>query len=185
MKKKKKKVIDWKGIEKDYRVGKTSNRQIAEWYDVSEGAIRKRAIAENWSRMMRPGPENAGSFQKLSFTPVEPVVKTPEEARQIVSRGKGLIYRMIDELDATTSKVGELEDMIIEETAGDKDGRRRTGMLRAIDLPARANTIKALALAAKTLVDTLKADVKSPADESAEVVKDGEKSGDDWDRLLN
>lgn len=91
---------------------------------------------------------------------------------------------MLDELGATTSRQGELEDMILEETAGEKDGRRRAGMMRAVDLPNRAKTLKDLMLAAKTAVEVARmerADGTAP-----DVVARAEtKSDDDWGQLLN
>ncbi|ARR57250.1 hypothetical protein GG804_26160 [Sphingomonas histidinilytica] len=58
---------------------------------------------------------------------------------------------MLDELDVITSRRGELEDMIIEATDGDDEEARRDSMMRAVSLPSRANTMKTLALALKTL----------------------------------
>jgi hypothetical protein len=183
MKKKKKKLIDWNGIEKDYRAGKTSIRQIAEWYGVSEGAVRKRAKASNWSRMIRAdGSESIGAFQKLDFVPA---IKKPEDAKTIAREGRGLALRMLSELMATTTQVGELEDLIISECAGDRDGRRRTGMIRAVDLPARANTLKTLGLAIKAFIDAERADIKPAGTEQPGDTPPPEAAGDDWDRLLN
>jgi hypothetical protein len=185
MKKKKKKVIDWKGIEKDHRAGKTSIRQIAEWYGVSEGAIRKRAKASNWSRMIRAdGAADTGTFQKLEFIPT---IRRPEDAKTIKREANGLAVRMLSELMATTTQVDELEDMIISECAGDRDARRRTAMLRAVDLPARANTLKTLGLAVKAFIDAEKADSRTPEETQpgAAAVPAGGAGDDDWDRLLN
>jgi hypothetical protein len=185
MKKKKKKTIDWKGIERDFRAGKVSNVQIAGWYGVTEGAIRKRAKAGNWTRMMRADVDT-GTFRKLSLpAAVGPTVKTPDEAAMIVRRGKGLVYRMMDELDAATSMVGELEDLILQETADDKDGRRRAGMLKAVDLPERAKVVDTLGRALKTFLDAARLDAKT-SDGAGDVVgRPGDNQGDDWDRLLN
>ncbi|RSV41574.1 hypothetical protein CA234_09650 [Sphingomonas sp. ABOLE] len=58
---------------------------------------------------------------------------------------------MLDELDAVTSQRGELEDLIIAATADDDDDSRRDAMLKALSLGNRANTMKTLALALKTL----------------------------------
>lgn len=44
------KFIDWEAIEKHYRAGLKSLRTIAEEYGVSEGAIRKRAKRDLWTR---------------------------------------------------------------------------------------------------------------------------------------
>ena len=43
-----KKEIDWIGIEKEYRAGQLSLREIARQYGVNEKTIRNRRDAENW-----------------------------------------------------------------------------------------------------------------------------------------
>ena len=45
-----KKAPDWERIELDYRTGILSLREIAEPYAVTEGAIRKRAKRDDWTR---------------------------------------------------------------------------------------------------------------------------------------
>jgi hypothetical protein len=60
---------------------------------------------------------------------------------------------MLDELDAVTSRRGELVAWIDQETAGERDPRRRHAMIRAIDLPSRSTTLKNLATAAKTFAE--------------------------------
>ena len=44
--------VDWEGIEREYRAGQLSVREIARQYALSEGAIRKRAKADNWERSL-------------------------------------------------------------------------------------------------------------------------------------
>lgn len=43
---------DWEAIEREYRAGQLSVREIGRQYDVTEGAIRKKAKAENWERAL-------------------------------------------------------------------------------------------------------------------------------------
>ena len=43
---------DWEAIERDYRAGMLSVREIARRHDITEGAIRKRAKAEAWVRAL-------------------------------------------------------------------------------------------------------------------------------------
>jgi hypothetical protein len=45
-------ATDWEAIEREYRAGQLSVREIARQYAVSEGAIRKRAKAEGWERAL-------------------------------------------------------------------------------------------------------------------------------------
>jgi hypothetical protein len=180
-KSKAKKVIDWKKIEKDFRAGKWSTRQLAEIHGVTEGAIRYRAKAENWSQLLKP-EETTDTFKKLTFIPP---IQTVKEAKEVFSEGRSLALRMLDELGATTSLQGELEDMILEETAGEKDGRRRMGMLRAVDLPNRAKTLKDLLLAAKTAVEVARMERADGTAPEVGAVASPTKSDDDWERLLN
>lgn len=45
-----KKLIDWAGIEREYRAGIRSLRSIGKEFGVSEGAIRKRADRDGWTK---------------------------------------------------------------------------------------------------------------------------------------
>jgi len=44
------KAVDWESVEREYRAGIRSLRDIAGEVGVSEGAVRKRAKAEGWER---------------------------------------------------------------------------------------------------------------------------------------
>lgn len=44
------KQIDWEAIEREYRAGQLSVREIARIHGITEAAIRKRAKNENWER---------------------------------------------------------------------------------------------------------------------------------------
>ena len=46
----KKTAPDWERIEIEYRAGVQSIRQIAQAFGVSDGAIRKRAKTQEWTR---------------------------------------------------------------------------------------------------------------------------------------
>lgn len=43
-------MIDWEAVEREYRAGVLSLREIARQFAISDTAIRKRAKAENWTR---------------------------------------------------------------------------------------------------------------------------------------
>lgn len=49
---------DWEAIERDYRAGVLSIREVAKVYGVSEGAIRKRANKEAWARDLSTKVQN-------------------------------------------------------------------------------------------------------------------------------
>jgi len=47
---KKRKAIDWEAIEREYRAGQLSIREIARQHHITDGAIRKRAKRDGWKR---------------------------------------------------------------------------------------------------------------------------------------
>ncbi|WP_404711497.1 hypothetical protein [Sphingomonas sp. MMS24-J13] len=142
-------TAEWQRIEIEYCGGEDSIREIADRHEISDTAIRKRAKAEGWTR-----PVRTANRRELDRSPPPPAPSDPEkplDAAEIAEGGRALVARMLDELDVTTSRRGELEDMIVAATEGDEDDDRRDAMARAISLPSRANTLKTIALAFKTL----------------------------------
>lgn len=142
-----KKPIDWHYIRADWSQSDKSIRWLADWYQVSESAIRKKAKQEGWPDR----PEKARKPVRTSDAPrTEPVIMAGVDAtdpEQIVGKGHNLIFRLLDELDATTTHQTQLAEMI---EAHEEDPRRRAAMMKAIELPGRANVIKSLATAFKT-----------------------------------
>ena len=157
MKRKPRKPIDWAGIEKDYTTGDMSVRDLAVWYGLSEAGIRKKAKEKGWTR-----PEGAPVMpvkqRDIAVTyRVADTVATKEntDPAAIIGRGRNLVLRLLDELDATTTGLDELEQLIKDATDSDPSSRRYDAMMQAISLPSRAGTLKNLAAAAKTLSETI------------------------------
>lgn len=44
------KIVDWERVEAEYRIGVKTLREIAEPYNITEAAIRKRAKRDQWAR---------------------------------------------------------------------------------------------------------------------------------------
>ena len=139
------KPIDWDDIEKDYRAGAMSIREIARWHRLTEGAIRKKAKKEGWTRAQQPPHIERRQVVPAEITPPAASAVKPEE---LPDRGRAIASRMFDELDAVTSNIGELEDMISTE---ESDPRRRQALLKALSLAERSTTLKNLSTALKTL----------------------------------
>lgn len=146
---KRKTTIDWPRIELEYLAGEDSIREIADRHEISDTAIRKRAKAEGWVRMVRTANRREPDRSPPPPAPRDP--KKPIDHTAIADEGRGLVGRMLDELDTITSQRGELEDIIIEATDGDDEDARRDAMMKAVSLPTRAKTMQTLALALKTL----------------------------------
>lgn len=146
---KRKNSIPWDRIEIEYLAGEDSIREIADRYEISDAAIRKRAKKEGWVREVRTPVRREPERSLPPPPPSDP--EKPIEAGQIADGGRALAARMLDELDVVTSRRGELEDIIIAATDDDDDDSRRDAMMKALSLPSRANTLKTIALALKTL----------------------------------
>lgn len=165
-------TVDWSRIELEYLAGDVSIREIADRYEISDTAIRKRAKAESWVRAAKK-VRTANQCEPERSPPPPPPSDPdePVEAGKIADGGRGLVWRMLDELDVITTRRGELEDMIVDATEGDEEEARRESMMRAISLTARANTMKTLALALKTLNEaSAPQGVKAARQERAEAV---------------
>lgn len=145
-------VDEWARIRDEYLAGEDSIREIADRYELSDTAIRKRAKAEGWERPVRTANRREPERSPPPPPPIDPAV--PLDAVTIADGGRGLVVRMLDELDVVTSRRGELEDMIIEATDSDDGDARRDAMMRAIGLGSRATTLKTLATALKVLNET-------------------------------
>jgi len=152
-----KKPVDWVEIERDYRAGTMSIRELAAWYGISDTAIRKRAKRDGWARA-----ETKASSQREPDREPEPAkvyvgtVLTPENTtpEAIVGRGRNLVMRMMDELDATTTRNGELEALIVSSTDEADASGQRAALMQAVSLKTRSDVLKALATAAKTLAES-------------------------------
>ncbi|WP_254792253.1 hypothetical protein [Sphingobium sp. YR657] len=144
-----KSTIDWARIELEYLAGEDSIREIADRHEISDTAIRKRAKAEGWKRQVRTA--NRREPERSPPPPPPSDQDRPLAAGEIADNGRSLVARMLDELDTVTSRRGELEDMIIDATDGDDDDAKRDALMRAVSLPGRANTLKTLATALKTI----------------------------------
>lgn len=164
------KSTDWETIEREFRAGQLSTRVIASQHGITEGAIRKRAKTEGWTRdlservrrearsqLLKDGTQPGTQEQRANEArTVEAAalrqVEVVRQHRQAIGRGRDLTLRLLDELDATTSHIGQLETEIEAATASDLNSTRRTAMLKAVSLPSRAGVIKDLSAAAKNWV---------------------------------
>ena len=184
---------DWSAIRAAYEAGSIAERALARDHGISHTAIQKRAKAEQWKRpggFTKPSggavsrSSAAGSGRQMDqpgrvrlqgadpgAVSTTPALSGADGHKAIVSRGRDLVDRLMDELSATTAHVGEIEEMIEVDTAGDKDGRRRYAMMQAVTLSTRAGILKNLALAAKTLADAAPGKREERADAAKQAAK--------------
>jgi len=166
-----KKTVDWAGIERDYTSTTRSIREIAAWFQISDTAIRKQAKAKGWVR--EAGSQ--GSQPQTKTVPAVAAPKDPPKIEEVIGRGRNLIERLMDELDAETLHKGEME-VIIQEN--ENDPARLQALRQAVSLPTRAKTLQTLALALKTMGETAApAGKKQQRQERAESASAGGKFG--------
>lgn len=173
-------AIDWDAIERAYRAGVLTLREIATQNGCTHGAIRKRAIRDGWSRDLSARVREAVSTglvsgpvsteksvsermneREIVEAAASQVITLVREHRQDIKRQRGLAERLLAQLEMTAEDRDEIEDEIFAETApadGDPASARaakhnkRTAMLRAVALPQNAATLKDLSVVLKTLI---------------------------------
>lgn len=182
----------WEAIERDYRAGVLSVREIARQYKVTEGAIRKRAKADHWTRDLNAAVQQAAK-NALVRTEVrnahaqETEAEVVEDAAQVVVElvrqhradlrgGRQMAEMLMGQLQVFAERRGELEDLVIEETAADKKPMRRNAMLRAIALPAHAGVLRDLSAVLKNLIPLERQAFGMDAEGSQEPPKDDQRA---------
>lgn len=164
---------DWEAIESAYRAGVMSLREIASQHDISEGAIRKRAKRDDWSRdlnakikarsddMVRKQEvrsqvrtETSLSERVLIEATAEVITNVRMEHRGDIRRARELANVLFDELSAECADVDALEklgELMIEP---DDNGRDKLNEIyhAVISLPERVKSAKALSETLKNLI---------------------------------
>jgi hypothetical protein len=138
-------------------------RPDAGWYAEALAAVRfgDQRMMDRAAALRATADANATPAFQPDATDNEPRSMPASPARieakplhDIVEDGRALILRLLSELEASTTHIGELHQLIEDETAEDRDNRRRDAMLQAVSLSSRARIMKNLASAAKALAET-------------------------------
>lgn len=161
------KSIDWEAVERDYRAGVLSLREIGKMQEVSEGMIRKKAKAESWERdltervnekvrneLVRDSVRTADprTEKEIVDTAAATVIQVVRGHRKQIGRQIALVDVLTEQLTGAAGNRDEIEAAIFDETAEDKDGKRRSAMLKAVSLSSHTSAAVNLANALKTLV---------------------------------
>lgn len=175
--KKRSKAVDWDAIERPYRAGVLSIREIARNHDLSEKAIRKHALEYGWERDLTEKVQ-----QKVRNDLVRKQVRTadPVTEREIVeqaaavqvhvvrehqtlgSRGMRTVLMLSERLDEAIARSDEITD----EISGIADGEKRKRMLRAVSLGQLITLAANLGSAARTWIAIERQAFNIPDDET-------------------
>lgn len=157
-------TIDWEAIEREYRAGQLSVREIAAQYGLSHTAINKRAKGQQWTRDLAKAVRQRVSDRLVSAevsngnaehaveTAAARGVELVRQHRKSLGRAQSIIEKLLFELERGTDNIDDIEAAIEEETAGDANSKRRNMMLKAVSLPQRAQTAAALSLTIKNVI---------------------------------
>lgn len=171
-----KKPTDWERIEADYRAGVLSVREIANNHDLTEGAIRKRAKRDEWSRDLA-AKVRARAEELVRREEVRKAGTRPQETysdKEIVDVNGGMVasIQLGQRKDISQARtlsmalLGELEDQTVDRAlfvqvgellggSGDESilPEKMVEMYQAvIGLPERTKTMKALAETLQKLI---------------------------------
>jgi hypothetical protein len=127
---------DWEAVERAYRVGKLTLREIAELHSATAGRICQVAKERGWMRGDLKTVVNAatqsllvaelvdGEVHKVKQGLNESVLAAAELNSQVIQRHRARVkravdvaMRMLDELDSTTLKTDELQALFTKVTA--------------------------------------------------------------------
>ena len=164
---------DWEAIESAYRAGVMSLREIASQNGISEGAIRKRAKRDEWSRdlnakvkeraddLVRKAEvrkqvrsETVLSERVLIEATAEVIATVRMEHRGDIRRARTLANALFDELEAECADVESLRKLGELMLDVDENGRDRLNELyhAIISMPERVKSMKALSETLKNLI---------------------------------
>lgn len=162
---------DWEAIEKLYRAGVLSIREIARQHGITDKAIRNKAEAGQWQRDLTHKVEakvrsvlvrsQVRSFstadevrteQEIVESAAAVVVNVVRSHRSQISRGQALVQLLMQQLMQAADEREGLEDEIEVMTSEDTSGQRRAMLKRAVSLPVHAATVRDLSNAMKNLV---------------------------------
>lgn len=198
---------DWEAIERSYRAGVLSIREIAKQSGVTDGAIRKKAkgdIAKGvaaWERDLTDkvaakvrndlvrtqvrtlhAQDAVRTEREIVESAAATVVQVVREHRRDISNGRSIVSMLLGQLTGVAATRDELEGIIDEETAADVNLVRRNQLKRAVSLPAHAGVLRDLSAAMKNLI---------PLERQAFNISDGadeppaeETTDDDLDRQI-
>ena len=170
------KPTDWERIELDYRAGIKTLRQIASEHGISEGAIRKRAKRDDWTRDLSDRihdkadqlvrkeavrssvrAESTVSERALVEANARAIADVQLAQRKLIQRKQAIVESLMQELEAqvgpgNAALLADLGDML---RNPDESGQDKLNDLyrRIISLPERAKTAKTLAETLRITVD--------------------------------
>lgn len=171
----KKRQIDWEKIELDYRAGIKTLREMEAEYNISEGAIRKRAKRDDWSRdlsgkikkqaedlvrrsLVRNEVRNSAEYKATEKQVIDAnaqaILEVRLSHRKDINKAKNLMNALLDELESQTIEKDLYEQLGEMLRQDDEKGFDKLNDLynKVISMPNRVQSMQRLADTMKTLI---------------------------------
>ena len=161
---------DWESIEREYRAGQLSVREIARRFGITEGPIRRKAKALKWKRDLsekvraaaqsKLHAEDAGRAGDAGATDAEIVEKAAERSADVIrmhrtdiARGRSLVEAMMGELEDETDHrklLSELVEQHLDDIGANP--QVEAAIRKAISLPTRSGVLRDLSQSMHKLI---------------------------------
>lgn len=162
-------VVDWEAVERDYRAGLKSLREIGKDHGVSHVAVKKRADREDWvrdlsSRIKAKADALVNSAELPAAVTAETkaadnaiveanataIMRVRLAHRKDIARARAMANRLLEELETTTADPGlyaQIQGLVaLTEGMSKKDADKLAGAVqKTLELPNRTATMKMLA----------------------------------------
>lgn len=162
-------AIDWEAVEREYRAGVASQREIAEKYGVSHTAIQKRAKRDDWQRDLQAkikakadalvakaevatqvATETAATERELVEANATAIMRVRLTHRTDIARARDLAMKLLGELEQTAEAIPLIErlEALVAMDASDDPisvAKRADALRKVLELPTRTGTMKMLA----------------------------------------
>lgn len=164
---------DWEAIESAYRAGVLSIREIASKNSLSDGAIRKRAKKENWTRDLAQKIKNKSdelvrtkevrtsvrtestlSERVLIEANAEVIANVRMEHRGDIRRARSIANALFDELGTECADIESFRKLGELLQSPDENGKDKLNdiYMAVISMPERVKSMKALSETLKNLI---------------------------------
>lgn len=169
---------DWEAIEREYRLGQYSLREIAKRHGVGHQSILRRAAKWGWTQDMNDivgrkvgaqlllsGPDHertkseprqrAGPRIEITEEHIEAAVDEKVSIhvahRSMARDFRALQAALVEEARRTTQQLADIVEDIDAETRGPSGAQRRARMMQAVSLPSRSSTLASLVSSGKNI----------------------------------
>lgn len=158
---------DWEMVEREYRAGTLSIREIAKNHGISDGAIRKKAKLSGWERDLSEKvnekvrtelvrtevrTQSAQTEREIIEIAAATVVQVVRGHRVQIRQGQALVELLTKQLIDVAGKREDFEAEIEVMTADDKGQERYNRLMKAISLEKHSTIAGNLAVASKTWI---------------------------------